>query len=156
MQGDETDAVELLVAGLDFTHENLPSAMADHPTLFLRAGRYRVGCMEERMRCKAALEETRVGVATTFRRRAERAKERVTVQKVDEHVSGHPVVRAAQTELDAALVAEEYSRLLLEAYYQRQRMMSGLVSMAGIEAGGVNAPNGGLESLKRRVAEKYS
>ena len=118
--GPPVPLVTELVHALDFTHEGLPEALVKQAKLFFRAAEYRVAKLKVRITADTALKETRVIAAGDVRLDAEDSGIKITEKYVAESVDGAVRVQDAQLELDEAKVAEEYAKLLLDAYQQER------------------------------------
>jgi hypothetical protein len=148
-----------LLGDLDFPEEELARAAREQPSLFLEASRYRVRCMRRRIRAKAALESVYSEVALRYREKKQADK--LTEKAIANKVIAHPNVITAQKELDSAEVAEEYSKLLVEAYRQRKDACKILADILGQEMHAeVRLRNSALETagmgkLKEKVKRKF-
>ena len=155
------DRLELLIESLDFSVETLLDTLQNQPRLFHEACLYRVEKIRARAAADAELSEARVAAAQTLRHDAEQGGYKVTVQQVEEGVSGNPEVKSLAKAAADARAEEEYAKLVLECYYQRSAMARAMAQLAGNEglvgsgaADAVAAGMGGAE-LRKRVREKY-
>lgn len=148
-----------LISKLEFSLEELPSAIMEQPKLLLESSRYRVTKMRRRQELEAALTVTSSFVAQRLRK--EENEKKVTEAYIRERSAKNPKVIQAQKDLDEAKVAEVWGKHLLDAYHERGSMIKALVQLMGAEAAlemkfirEEHLRLGGKE-LRRRIKHKY-
>jgi len=150
-----------LINQLDFTEENLRSALVSQATLLMQASRYRVKKLRDRLAAEANLAQQQSEWASRIRRISSKSEKKVTEAYIKEEVSGAETVVSARQELDEAKVLEEQAKLLVDAYQSRGSMIKSLVQLIGSEAaverGIIQSAleESGLKKLKARVRNKY-
>ena len=154
----KASALDRLVEGLALSEETLHSDIAGQAELFYAAASYRVDRLRAKTAAEAALSVARVDAATQCRQAAEDEGRKITVQAVEEHVSGQPDVVKLTAERDEARALEEHAKLLVEAYYQRSAMarsFAQLLSVPGASESGLAGLENSSEQLKQKVRDRY-
>lgn len=112
--------LEELLDRIDFQAENVVAEACDHPRLFAEAADYRMKRYRVRLETKAQYEEGRAAAALEVRRRSQKTETRMTEDNLKEILLCDPKLRTLRVQVDEAEVADEYSKLLLEAMRMRR------------------------------------
>jgi len=125
----------LLIKNLEFAEEEVASAATSQAKFFIEASRYSVSKMRELMRADAALTEARAECAIEIRNQGVQPNGKpVTDSYIAEQIDLNPDVAKAKAEADMARAANEFARLLLEAYRMRSSAIKVLAEILGAEA----------------------
>lgn len=117
---EQTAEVLQLVNRLDFEPTQVVDAAAENPSLFLRAANIRIEQMRKRNQAKAAREERRAEVALHLRQDARETGERITESAIEQMLLVNPTIKPLSEALERAEEAEEYAKLLVEAFRMRR------------------------------------
>lgn len=127
------DPLEDLLARLDFSPEAVVTAAAEQPILFLKAARYRVTRMRNRLQAAMQCEEVRADKAMALRSNARSSGERITEGAIAELLTVSPAVKNAQDVANTATEEEEFAKLLLEAFRHRRDCLKVIGDLTGAE-----------------------
>ena len=158
---DQPIDLKALIAGLDFSEENIVIANREQPSLFLEASRYRVKKLRARIQAESLLESERARAAMVYRKK-KATSGGITEAYIREKVSVNAEALDAREHLDRAMVHEEWAKLLLEAYRQRGHAIKTLAEILGAEANAQarlarkDLETEGFEKIKQAVRSKYS
>jgi hypothetical protein len=112
---------ESLISHLGLVDENILAEAAKQPILFIDAARYRVAAMRRRAQINAELDYKRSRIALTIRARKDAAGEKkFTEAALKEKVESQTVIRELRDKTERSYEAEEFSKLILEAYRMRR------------------------------------
>lgn len=148
-----------LLERLAFVPEDIVEAAAAQPVLYRKAIGYRILKMRDRMAAKAALDVLVARLSLRLRRKARQTGDRVTERNLEALLAFRTDMQTARRVLDGAEEAEEYGKLLLEAYRMRRdclRIVSGMLE-SGLGLHDVKgASDQELERMRQRLRERYS
>lgn len=156
----EVDLKQLLAA-LDFSDEEVVEVSKQQPMLFMEAVRFRVQSMRERTVCEAKLLAAKSTLGGKFRTKLKEGGEKVTEGQVQERIGRDKDIRAMEEELAESEQAEEWSKLLLEAFRMRRDAMKVVADVIGAEMyiskmnSGAATELGKLGKVKSKLEEKY-
>ena len=112
---------ESLIKKLALISENIMGEAARQPALFIDAARYRVSKMRRRSQAVAELEVMRSKLALTIRAKKSASGSKLLREgAVKEKITAHSVIQRLTAEMERAYEAEEFSKLILEAYRMRR------------------------------------
>lgn len=111
---------ELLIQRLALVDENILGEAARQPVLFIDAVRYRVAAMRRRAQAITEFDYQRSRVALAIRAKRNAEGEKITETALKERVEKHSVVRGLRNQVDRAYEAEEFAKLIIEAYRMRR------------------------------------
>jgi len=112
---------ETLISHLALVDENILAEAARQPILFLDAARYRVAAMRHRAQANAELDYRRSRIALTIRARKDASGEKkFTEAALKEKVESQTAIRELRDKTERSYEAEEFSKLILEAYRMRR------------------------------------
>lgn len=151
--------IDLLLQELDFSPEHVIEASVKQARLFSLVAEHRASCAGRRYSAKAKYELVRAEKALAIRRRAAKRGERVSEGYIAERAQVDPAVQAAQTAMAEAEKAEEYAKLLVDAFRMRRdsiRVVADMVAYnLGAAAGSGGEAKAGLNRMRRRLASQY-
>jgi len=129
-----TDKINLreLMEAMEFTEAGLADAMVQQASLLLKASKYRVQKMRERMKVETDLNQVRTKTALLIR--AQESETKITEKYIEAATEQSPDVIAAQKGFNEARALEEWSKLLLDSFQMRGSMLKALVQLLGAEA----------------------
>lgn len=148
--------IQELIDNLDFQDEQIIASARMQPTLFLKATRFRIQKMRELAAAEANDKLVRSQKSLALRQKYRNSSERMTEAAIAAMVSKKSEVQEADRALADAEQAEEFAKLLLEAYRQRRDVLEVISRVVGAEAYIGNRHHGELEQLRSIVASKYS
>src|SRR6201998_4153590 len=140
-----------LVAKLDFTDEAVEAAALEHPRLFLRAARYRVQKMRDRVEAGLAYE-TRIAKlsAKLQSKKDEKGKRTMTEGAVKARVQLDSKIHKLRRKMEMSFVYEKFAELLVETYRKREFAIKVIIDARWAEAGKV------LKVVKEEGAKNIS
>lgn len=153
------EQLQSLLDSLDLTPETVLKAAGEQPVLFMEAARYRVGCMEKRIRTKAVLETGRAECALRIRRQAEQDGERTTEGKIGNQIDVDFATNTLRAHYETAEVEDEFSKLLLEAFRVRRDCIRVISDLTGAERAIESLRTKEtveLDKAKQKVREKFN
>lgn len=109
-----------LIARLPLVDENILGEAAKQPILFVDAMRYRVAAMKRRAEAQAEFDYMRSRIALAIRAKRTELGEKVTEATLNARVEKHPKIREMRAAVERAFEAEEFAKLMLEAYRMRR------------------------------------
>jgi hypothetical protein len=109
-----------LIEALPIVGENILAEAALQPQYFISAARYRVDRMRDRMQAAARREYLAARLRLLVRSRRNAAGKKVSEGYLDEKIEVYPKHRELRLAVDQALLEEEFSKLILEAYRHRR------------------------------------
>lgn len=146
-----------LLRDLDFSDEEIVDASKQQPKLFVEAVRFRVQMMRKRFEVESALSLARSQKAAKIRAKLKGRGERVTEGQVTERLGFDPDIVALETDVASAAQAEEYAKLLLEAFRMRRDALKVMADVIGAELFISKREFGAteLQSMKKTLEKKY-
>lgn len=126
--------LKTVLNSLDFLETDVIQAAVSQPKLFREAARFRVAKMRDVSRAKAQYETIRSDAALKLRRKKETDKG-LTEGAIKDRVDSNPDVLKAHAKLQRAYEAEEFAKLLLEAYRMRRDSLRIVTEANGAEVG---------------------
>lgn len=156
-----TDKINLqeLVEAMEFTEAGLAEAMVHQASLLLKASKYRVQKMRQRMKVETDLNQIRTKIALLIR--AQGSETKITEKYIEAATEQSPDVLGAQKAFNEARALEEWSKLLLDSFQMRGSMLKALVQLLGAEAatesGFIRAEfeRMGISQLKEKVKARF-
>lgn len=142
--------VERLIQNLKVLDTNIIAEAVRQPSLFMKAADYRVSKMRARASIGARLDYERAHTATKFRNAKYSGDEdakKLTEASIKERVDASPVIRRLREKNDRAYEREELSKLLVEAYRQRNSAIKIVAEIQGFEG---SSAVGELERRQQR------
>jgi len=147
-----------LISSLDFMPENVVQAAAEQPKLFLRAADYRMAKYRKYVQAEGRLEAERAATSLRLREQARLNGERLTENHIAELLTVDDNLRRLRAEVESAREADEYAKLLLEAYRMRRDCIRVVAELSSAELAMARIVEEGREALhkaKKALAEKY-
>lgn len=108
-----------LLGQLPVLDENILAEAVRQPLLFVEAARYRVQKMRKRALAGAKLEAERARIALKIRNKKNAQGDKMTEGALKERLETSPLIQNLRRASDAAYEEEEWAKLILEAYRQR-------------------------------------
>lgn len=126
-----------LIDTLDFSDEDIESAATQQPGLFLEAARFRVQKMRQRAQAEFRLDLAAANRAVQLREiKSEDGKKVFTEPAIKERVMKTKKVRIIRRKMERAFEAEEFGKLLVEAFRQRKDAIKIVMDSRLAEVGG--------------------
>lgn len=158
----EVDLKEL-ISKLDFTEEEVEHAAMEQPKLFLRASRFRVQKMRDRVEAELAYENLLAKLSSKYQeRKDEKGKRELTEGAVKAKVQLKPEIQKLRHRMELAFVHEKASELIVEAYRSREKAIKVIIDARWAEGGKllrkVTEESGKKMSkrLGREIRDKYN
>lgn len=146
----KTDLREL-IKKLDFTEEEVEDAAKEQPKMFLRATRYRVQKMRDKVEAELAYENKVAKLSSKYQRRKDdKGKRTLTEGAVKARVQLDKKVQILRRKMEMSYVHEKFSELLVEAYRSREKAIKVIIDARWAEAGSA------LKHMKEEGAKKMS
>lgn len=125
---------EELIEKLGVIDENIMAESVRQPLLFVDAARYRVVKMRKRAQVGAQLEYERSRIATQLRnKKGKDGDKKVTEGAIKELIEQNEKIRDLRSQSDRAYEEEEFAKLLLEAFRQRNSAIKIIAEMQMLE-----------------------
>lgn len=146
-----------LLKQLDFSDEEVVDASKAQPKLFVEAVRFRVQMMRDATRIESQLSLVKSQTSAKFRAKLKERGERATEGQVSERLGTDPEIVSLTAKLNEAEQAEEYSKLLLEAFRMRRDALKVVADVLGAELFISKREFGTteLQKMKRKLESKY-
>lgn len=148
---DRTVDLKKLIRRIDFTDESVEDAALEHPKLFLRATRFRVQKMRDRVEAELAYEARMANLSAKYQQRTDdKGKRKLTEGAVKAKVQLDPKIGRLKRTMEMSLVYEKFSELLIETYRKREFAIKIIIDARWAEAGK------GFKKLKEEEAKGLS
>lgn len=146
-----------LLKQLDFSDEEVVYASKSQPKLFVEAIRFRVQMMRDRTEIESQLSLAKSKKSAKFRALLKERGERATEGQVQERMGADPEIVSLTAQLNSAEQAEEYAKLLLEAFRMRRDALKVVADVIGAELFISKREFGTteLQKMKRSLEAKY-
>lgn len=152
-----------LLKKLDFSEENIFEAASEQAKLFKEASRLYVQKYSNLMRAQSAFDLQEAEVAIVLReRKLSNGKKALTEGAIKERVTSNLRVRKRRRRLDAAHVDEVTTKLIVEAFRQRNSMIKIVVDariaegMSGFKLAKEEMNNSHMSKLATRVRQRVN
>lgn len=109
-----------LIAKLPIVDENILGEALHQPQLFVEVARYRIARMRLRAQAEAQLDYLSAAASLTLRKRTGTGEKKMTETALKERIVIHPKIRAQRAQVERMYEAEEFAKLLLDAFKQRR------------------------------------
>src|SRR5712672_993974 len=124
-----------LIEKLDFTEEDVESAAVEQPKLFLRASRYRVQKMRDKLQRISEYDQIVAKTGSRYREDKDGDGKKKTEGAIKERIQRNDKVHKVRKKMEKAFVLEKFSEGLTEAYRQRLSIIKIIVDARWAEAG---------------------
>jgi hypothetical protein len=125
--------LQQLLDRLDFSVEDIVNAAAEEARLFEKAASYRVSKMRERAAAEMQLDQIKADKELSVRNGAAAIGEKLNEGHIKAKVVTEPNVIKAQREFNDREALEEHSKLLIEAFRIRGKMIEALGNLTSRE-----------------------
>jgi len=112
--------IQSLLTKIDFSPENVVSAAAENPILFVQAIQFRLSCLQKYNVAKMNWERTRADAELRLRQNARESGEKITEKNIEALLLQDEDVIASRIEFARADEMDEYSKLVVEAFRMRR------------------------------------
>ncbi len=150
--------LDRLLGKLAFQPEDILMAAAEQPELFRKAVDYRISRFGDRIGAKARLEEGWASRSLKIRKDYRNEGDKLTEANLGDLLRADPAMQVLQAEMDKAEIADEYAKLLLEAYRMRRdslRVVADMASSGIMKLDLSEAAMARLKDAKAKLRAKY-
>lgn len=147
-----------ILDSLDFSDEDIVEAAKKQPKLFLEATRFRVRKMRERIGAESKLKALQAAKGSKYRKTLASPGTRVTEGQISERVTANAEVKRALEAYQDTQEAEEFAKLLLEAFRMRRDALKIVAELIGAEIYISKLGFGQtteMEKTRKRLENKY-
>lgn len=160
---DEPVNVLKLIDELSFDPDDVEQASVDQPKLYIEAGKWRVQQMRKRSKALANLEvvTAEAGLKERRKKSSQPRGERLTDAAIKDMVQLDKRVRKARMRTERAFAREEFGKILLTAFAQRQSATQVIAKVRASEMSNdlrktkSNMARDEMSKRARKVRERY-